>query len=354
MFECSPGQTWEVRYRFVVPLLPSDFNFERQTVYMWGDVSFDMYREMTGYRYNQIVPQVMIGNCLSSSDNEHVPRWSTEAQWVMQAQYFWHSSSRPYAMCGEKIPVAPGDEVESCISYDGYGMSIRIGSAGRLSFVRAPRPFPDSDHFESWKDFFDSAAERGVGYLVRPSLCLETHYLQIGEVGAVCPFHVLEATVAVGSTAVCGMDPQSWLADYPKAYGGRGCNLPLRLHFGPLDTGRFHRLKQRGGVLCASSEGSSTAWLPEGAPESQTGLGYWQFFPVPGNTWRVVNEARGPSHALSLESDGLDIRWSENTPGQQLILTRDGSEVGFEFQLTCFSQPNLNFRFCCVPKIQNL
>merc|ERR1740117_1902964 len=95
-----PGQSdWEVVYSFVCPKHPSeaddDWNSIEETVYVWGDLSFDCYGPdgkfpIHRYRMNQIVPQVMTGNCLDHSSREdYSAKWNVFDGWVMQAQYYW-------------------------------------------------------------------------------------------------------------------------------------------------------------------------------------------------------------------------------------------------------------------------
>lgn len=73
-----PNESWEISYTYIFPPIPdtSTWNSNNQTFYIWGDLDFDSYgcshlREVTNEcirnihdcTMNQIVPQVMIGNC---------------------------------------------------------------------------------------------------------------------------------------------------------------------------------------------------------------------------------------------------------------------------------------------------
>jgi hypothetical protein len=71
-----PANTsWQLAYKYRVPPLPGgSWNPNQQTFYIWGDVDFDPYGpqspqwSISGYKYNQIVPQLFIGNVLSQND----------------------------------------------------------------------------------------------------------------------------------------------------------------------------------------------------------------------------------------------------------------------------------------------
>jgi len=106
----------------------------------------------------------MIGNCLSSNDEDFIPSWKCFDSWVIQAQYFWQDCNEdPRAMCGGLVHVEPGEEIKTCIRYDhktgsiamkedekrdGRG-SIAIEDANRRSEIVVDRPFPHTSHFES-------------------------------------------------------------------------------------------------------------------------------------------------------------------------------------------------------------
>lgn len=122
------GQDWEIRYAFVVPKLPLELGdlassssstsavkegeaknnevdastealltryYEDNTFYIWGDLEFENEaheKARHGYKMLQIVPQAMIGRCLSSSSSspEYLPAFSSfRTNYVAQAQQFW-------------------------------------------------------------------------------------------------------------------------------------------------------------------------------------------------------------------------------------------------------------------------
>lgn len=124
------GQDWEIRYAFVVPNLPLELGdlassssssstsavkegeaknnevdastealltryYEDNTFYIWGDLEFENEaheKARHGYKMLQIVPQAMIGRCLSSSSSspEYLPAFSSfRTNYVAQAQQFW-------------------------------------------------------------------------------------------------------------------------------------------------------------------------------------------------------------------------------------------------------------------------
>ena len=123
----------------------------------------------------------MIGNCLSSNDENYIPSWKCFDNWVIQAQYFWQDCNEdPRAMCGSLVEVDPGEEIRTCIRYDhntGYftvsiaimkeenrggddrGSDTKIEDCDRRSEIVVERPFPHTSHFESWKDFFEKCIE---------------------------------------------------------------------------------------------------------------------------------------------------------------------------------------------------
>jgi len=193
---------------------------------------------------NQIVPQVMIGNCLSSNDEDYIPSWKCFDTWVIQAQYFWQDcNEEPRVMCGDLVHVEPGEEIKTCIRYDHKTGSITVSIAimkedergdGRDSVTKAEdhkrrskivvdRPFPHKHtHFESWMDFFEKCIsaecevkakkkeEKGNGEEevqsnsneIDESGCLARPYLNIEYKGrvsvetlqSVCPLEVKEAS----------------------------------------------------------------------------------------------------------------------------------------------------------------
>ena len=82
----SPNKSWEITYTYICPPIPnsSTWNSNNQTFYIWGDIDFDNYgashlREVTNelrnihdYNESDSTSQVMIGNCLSSNDENYI------------------------------------------------------------------------------------------------------------------------------------------------------------------------------------------------------------------------------------------------------------------------------------------
>ncbi|CAK0897180.1 unnamed protein product, partial [Prorocentrum cordatum] len=110
------SEDWEVKYVFRCPPIPSSATFQKHThtLYVWGDLDFDSYGASGSfpihpYRMNQIVPQVMIGNCLARSSDGFLPQWQEFDSWAMQAQYYWQTgegeATGSRALCGEVVPV---------------------------------------------------------------------------------------------------------------------------------------------------------------------------------------------------------------------------------------------------------
>ena len=93
---------------------------------IWGDTDFDSYGvhprarwPMSEYIFNQIVPQLSLGSGLASSDPvTFKPKFITQKNWMIQAQYFWmHHNGTGFAECGTLINVTAGDVIETEIAY---------------------------------------------------------------------------------------------------------------------------------------------------------------------------------------------------------------------------------------------
>lgn len=198
----SPDRSWRITYGFRVPPRPCapTWNHDDQVFYVWGDLDFDPYgangaHPLSDYRFNQIVPQVMIGNSLAANDSAYHPRWSRYDHWVMEAQYFWmKDDGTPYAQAGRPVAVKPGEEVTTTIAYDaGSGaITASISTGSDTSTVVLPRPFPNTDPplFSSWKDFFVRAAASSAGLLGRPVLNVESHHVDERTLCSVLPFRI--------------------------------------------------------------------------------------------------------------------------------------------------------------------
>ncbi len=198
-----PGatQNWQLEYKFIVPPIPQGDWEPNQVFYVWGDVDFDDYGANGDYRishymYNQVAPQVMIGNCLSSNDPAYTPSWQIFDTWVMQAQYFWmKDDNTPYAICGELINVSPGEELTTKISYNSSSGQITasISGPGGTSSVVVSQPFPDQPGlFANWSDFFTQAqaASGTTGVWSQPVLNVESHYVDEVTLCSILPFQV--------------------------------------------------------------------------------------------------------------------------------------------------------------------
>lgn len=160
------------------------------TVYQWGDVDFDFYGssgsyKISDYRYNQIVPQLILGSVLDSNTN-YRPSWSQRSRWAIQAEYYWFREPVSYAQTGNIVEVNPGDEITTTISYKAETgiivASIRddkIRGAAGLSTITISRPFPNDSLFTSWRDFFTKAAAASKTWYVlsTPAVDVETYYL---------------------------------------------------------------------------------------------------------------------------------------------------------------------------------
>ena len=185
-----PTESWEFTYEYMCPPVPSSstWNSTNQTIYVWGDLDFDFYgashlknvtnehiRSVHPCSMNQIVPQVMMGHCLSSNDDKYVPSWKSFDNWVIQAQYFWMDENEdPRALCGPLIDAREGDVIRTKISYDAHTGCItakicimlvtkdgkKKEDPKKKSHIKAPRPFPhDPSLFRDWKDFFERCVD---------------------------------------------------------------------------------------------------------------------------------------------------------------------------------------------------
>jgi len=163
------AEDWSLDYKFSVPRLPSGPDWDRtaETFYIWGDVDFDTFGKngrhpISEYTYNQIVPQLMIGQTICGNEADYQPRFCSLDGWVVQASYFWAkdltSDDRVYSLTGDMLNVSPGEDISTKIAYDAQSgaITMSISAQGRgTSEVVIPRPFPDNPSlFSSWKSFF--------------------------------------------------------------------------------------------------------------------------------------------------------------------------------------------------------
>jgi hypothetical protein len=194
-------EPWALTYQYTVPAHKpgKEWDPKAGVFFIWGDTDFDSYgpRNATlrihDYIFNQIVPQLVIGNTLAANDDKYNPGWYVFDEWKIQAQYFWERRPKedggwaPYslgrsmpphgndlvgapprmgtncegngtifcALCGDVVPVQAGDLITTVISYDGRGkMDASIsatapddgggggGGVRGVSTISIPRPFP--------------------------------------------------------------------------------------------------------------------------------------------------------------------------------------------------------------------
>ena len=209
----SAETSWQLTYSFTVLALPcsDSWNPMNQAFYVWGDAVFDQYGSsgaypLSNYLYNQIVPQIMVGDVLAGNDASYNPSWAQLDGWVMQAQYFWKSSDgTAYAQTGEAIPVGVGDQVTTLISYDASmgAITASISSGSKTSSIVIARPFPNETPalFSSWRDFFTQAQSRSTTLLVRPSVNVESHFVDEATLCPMLPFSIEGISMPGAATA---------------------------------------------------------------------------------------------------------------------------------------------------------
>ena len=176
----NADQSWQVTYTLVVPPVPTGFDELKDSFYAWGDVEFDAYGalgpyKLSGYKYNQVVPQLMIGNVVGG----HTPTYGIIGKqfktWVAQAQYFWQKDSTPYAYTGAIVAVNPGETVTETISYDATTkrLTAAITAPAGTSTITIDRPFLNEALFTDWKDFFTQSQAKSGPLYVAPILSIE-------------------------------------------------------------------------------------------------------------------------------------------------------------------------------------
>lgn len=201
-----PLKDWVLEYAFLVPPLPSGEGWSpsRGVFYLWGDVDFDAYgsrapeasARISGYRFNQIVPQLVVGHVLSGNDEQFRPTWTYESTWKVQAQYFWQSEDGSlYAQTGPLVNAMPGELVRTRISYsqDSGSITATIQGPQGTSEVVVPKPFPnDPALFSSWANFFDRASSSlGENFIrANPVMNLETYFVDAPTLCQVLPWRV--------------------------------------------------------------------------------------------------------------------------------------------------------------------
>jgi hypothetical protein len=208
------AQDWTLEYRFVVPPLPASptWNYKTETVYQWGDVDFDAYgargeHKLSDYVYNQIVPELEIGNVLDASDAGYRPYWHQVSGWQIEAQYYWRHgvTSTSYAQAGAIVKVNPGDEIITAIHYAAASGTIiasvadaSIAPTAGTSTITISRPFPnDPSLFTSWAGFFKKAtAASHTPYVIStPAADVEPYNLDQQTMCGLLPFRLHKISI---------------------------------------------------------------------------------------------------------------------------------------------------------------
>lgn len=202
------------------------------TVYQWGDVDFDHYGssgsyKISDYRFNQIVPQLILGSVLDDNTN-YKPSWSQRKRWAIQAEYYWYREPISYAQTGSVVEVNPGDEITTTISYKAEtGMIVasirddRIPGAAGVSTITISRPFPNDSLFTSWRHFFTKAAAASqTSYVLStPAIDVETYNLDQQTMCGLLP-------LTLGKISIPGIALKS-TAFSIQQLGGFTCSQPV-------------------------------------------------------------------------------------------------------------------------------
>ena len=261
------SQSWELTFEFICPPHPAEagspFDASTHTVYIWGDLSFNVYGPegrcpLHGRRMNQIVPQLMTGRVLSSSEAGGAAHWSEEEAWALQAQYYWEGEAgESRALCGNVVDnIKRGDVIRSSVAYDPSSgvLTASIQCSGRASSIRSERPFPDGDppQFASWRHFFQAgeAGEAGRGAFGRPTMCVE--YKGDCDLRTLCgllPFDVR----SVGLPGATPRDARDWTVELYSPRAGECLMLRQTSHrLGRVLGGLLHCLQHRVTALHAT------------------------------------------------------------------------------------------------------
>jgi hypothetical protein len=198
----APSKSWTVEYKFTVPALPcsATWNYENQTFYIWGDLVFDEYGSsglypLSNYVFNQIVPQLMIGDTLNGAPHGYGGVGEVFDTWVIEAQYFWQNSANEYfVQAGSPVGVKPGDEITTKIAYTASTGSITasIAAPEGTSSIKIPAPFPNESPllFSSWRTFFEQASAKSNGLTAEPQLNVESHFVDQQTLCSVLPWKI--------------------------------------------------------------------------------------------------------------------------------------------------------------------
>ena len=203
----APTKSWTVEYKFIVPPLPcsSTWNPDNQTFYIWGDLVFDEYGSsgsypLSNYVFNQIVPQLMIGDTLNGSPTGFGGTGVVYDTWVIEAQYFWMNDANEYfVQAGNPVGVKPGDSVTTKIAYaESTGAIVASISASEgTSSITIPAPFPNESPrlFSSWKTFFEAASAKSKGLYAEPQLNVESHFVDQATLCSVLPWKITDSVI---------------------------------------------------------------------------------------------------------------------------------------------------------------
>jgi hypothetical protein len=202
----AADQSWQVSYTLVVPPIPAPFDELTQSFYVWGDVEFDAYGalgpyKLSNYKYNQVVPQLMIGNVVGG----HTPAYGIVGKqfktWVIQAQYFWQQDNKPYAYTGVIVPVLPGETVTEVISYDPATkkLTASITAPAGTSTITIDKPFLNEALFTDWRDYLTQAQAKSGNILGTPVLNVEPTATK-QALCSILPFTVSSAAAPTVST----------------------------------------------------------------------------------------------------------------------------------------------------------
>jgi hypothetical protein len=318
---------WLIEYVFTVPPLPSGtWDYRNQTFYLWGDIDFDAYGSggaygISSYRFNQIVPQLMAGNCLCSNDAAYTPGWRAFSSWVIQAQYYWMNGSSNYAQCGPLVNVQPGDILTTRISYTAATGKVQasIASARGTSSITINRPFPNEPAlFSSWSSFF-AAAQRKSGtaqVLANPVVNVETHYVDPATIRSVLPLAVSRIALPEVPMLVSQFD----VTGNPD-FGLRSGMASLS--FAGFAPNRQYRLQtQYTGTGLSLDVDPATLQLRMASSGDYSGQS-WTLTPTGGGFYRLGNQYAGSDRSLDVYKDTRQpcLAPTANVTGQQWKLT---------------------------------
>lgn len=153
--------------KFNVPGLPTliDITDPDFCHYIYFNVFFPNSLPPGGI-YNQFVPQLMLGDALSSSSGppQYNSSWGNFSTWVFSAQYFFALNTSEYpapsyhAATGAIFPASAGEVLWTRMDYDTASLSWHLsmgveGDASRTSVVDVPKPYMGLlDPAASWGD----------------------------------------------------------------------------------------------------------------------------------------------------------------------------------------------------------